>query len=210
MNCRVLALVGFALIAACGGSVTNADDAGRGEGGSADDAGRTGGGSADDAGRGGGGDGDEGGGDAAVRDADVSEAAPLVDVVDSAAPTCGVAGQACCGTSCNAGNVCVVIDRVSQCEACGEPGQPCCTTVPACAAVADGCFFSGSLQYCLNNSVGTPGQPGDRCSPTCADPTTTCVDNGMTSYCVACGGLGNPCCGTTCAASLQCTAGACQ
>lgn len=109
-------------------------------------------------------------------------------------PPCGLAGESCCGTSCNAGDVCVVIGGASQCEACGQPGQLCCTTMPACADPADGCRFSGSLEYCMNDSTGTLGQPGDTCTTTCVDPADTCVSNGMSAYCVACG-LGNPCSG---------------
>jgi hypothetical protein len=129
---------------------------------------------------------------------------------------CGTPGQPCCGTACNAGNTCVAIGGVSDCEACGQPGQPCCTTMPACADAADGCFFSGSLQYCLKSGPGMSGRPGDGCIPSpgsalvCVDSTHTCISNGMTSYCIACGGLGNPCCGTTCGTSLHCSAGTCQ
>lgn len=128
----------------------------------------------------------------------------------------GATGRPCSGTSCNAGSTCVAIGGVSQCEACGQPGQPCCTTMPACADAAYGCFFSGSLQYCMNNSTGMSGRPGDGCIPSpgsslvCVDPTYTCVDNGMTSHCIVCGGLGNPCCGTTCGTGLSCTSGTCQ
>ena len=155
-----------------------------------------------------------------VDAAEVGEAAPPIDAADvreatppavDATPPCGGAGQACCGTSCNAGQVCVALAGVSQCETCGQPGQPCCTTMPACADTADSCFVSGALHYCLNYQPGTLGQPGDGCTTTCVDPASTCVSNGMSAYCIACGGLGNPCCGgTTCGASLQCTAGTCQ
>ncbi len=207
---RVLVPVSMALMIACGGSVTAHDAGGGGDAPVVSEAGQ---GTGDAAGA------SEAGqeGDAAsVSDAGqgadaagVSDAGPLVDVVDSA-PACGAPGQACCGTSCNAGNTCVVIAMKSQCEACGQPGEPCCTTVPACANAADSCFFSGSLQYCMNYAPGTLGQPGDSCNTTCADPTDTCVGNGMSSYCIACGGLGNPCCGATCGTGLSCTASACQ
>jgi hypothetical protein len=140
-------------------------------------------------------------------DADINEAAPPTDAVDAG---CDAGGLPCCGTSCNAGNVCVAIGGVSQCQACGQPGQPCCATMPACADTADSCFYRGSLMYCMNNSPGTLGQAGDGCTTTCADPGDTCLSNGMSSYCIACGGLGNPCCGAACGPSLRCMAGTCQ
>ncbi len=68
----------------------------------------------------------------------------------------------------------------------------------------------------MNNGMGTLGQPGDACiaspgsSLVCVDSTDACLDNGMSAYCIACGGLGNPCCGTTCATGLHCTASTCQ
>jgi hypothetical protein len=133
-----------------------------------------------------------------------------VDSGSEAEASCGAAGQSCCGTSCNAGNACVAIGGASQCEACGQPGQLCCTTMPACQDAADSCFFRDALQYCMSGSPGTLGQPGDGCTTTCADPADTCVSNGMSSYCIVCGGLGNPCCGTTCGTSLHCAAGTCQ
>jgi hypothetical protein len=91
----------------------------------------------------------------------------------------------------------------------------CCTTVPACADAADGCFYGGLLEYCMNNGAGTPGQPGDTCIPSpgsalvCADSTHACIGNGMTSYCITCGGLGNPCCGGTCGTGVRCSGGTC-
>jgi len=198
MISRVLVTVAAALMAACGGSVTSAGDAG---GGGAD----TG---ADDASVNETGVNETGVNETGAAETGVNDAGPPVGVVDSA-PSCGSAGEGCCGTSCNAGNTCVVIDMMSACEACGQPGEPCCTTVPACASAEDGCF-GGPVPYCANNGAGTLGQPGDRCTTTCADPTDTCVDNGMTSYCLECGGLGNPCCGTTCGTGLQCAAGTCR
>ena len=133
-----------------------------------------------------------------------------VDSGSEAEASCGVAGQSCCGTSCNVGNTCVATAGASQCQACGQPGQLCCTTMPACAAAADSCFFRDALQYCMSGTPGTLGQPGDGCATTCADPADTCVSNGMSSYCIVCGGLGNPCCGTTCGTSLHCAGGTCQ
>jgi hypothetical protein len=144
----------------------------------------------------------------------VSSGGSGLDSGSGAGAACGAAGESCCGTSCNAGDVCVAIGGLSQCEVCGQPGQPCCTTVPACADAMGGCFGTGgaggSLEYCQSNGAGVLGQPGARCTTTCADPTYTCIFNGMTSYCIACGGLGNPCCGATCGAGLHCTAGTCQ
>lgn len=137
----------------------------------------------------------------------IRDATPQTDAVDSG---CGTPGTPCCGTSCNAGDVCVAIGGVAQCQACGEPGQPCCATMPACADTADSCFYQGSLMYCMNDSPGTLGQAGDGCTTTCADPGDTCLSNGMSSYCIACGGLGNPCCGTSCGPSLRCMAGTCR
>jgi len=128
----------------------------------------------------------------------------------SSSGRCGVAGEPCCGTSCNADSTCVVIGGASECEACGQPGQVCCTTMPACTEVTGGCFYHGSLQYCMSDSAAVVGQPGTGCSTTCTDANTTCMGNGMSSYCIACGGLGNPCCGMTCETSLQCSAGTCQ
>jgi hypothetical protein len=116
---------------------------------------------------------------------------------------CGAAGLPCCGTTCNGGNVCVALGGKSQCEPCGALSQPCCTTVPRCADSTAGCAYSGVLEYCLPISV-------NPCSGSCADPAQTCVSNGMTSFCVACGGLGNACCGSTCSSGLQCTGGKCQ
>jgi hypothetical protein len=169
----------------CGGSVVTADDAGHAS--DADDAEVA----------------------ATLRDADANETAPPVNLVDGAL-SCGVPGQPCCGTSCNVGNTCVVIDMKSQCEACGGPGQVCCTTMPACADPSDDCFYGGALQYCMNVGEGTLGQPGDQCAITCVDPSDTCFDYSMSSTCRVCGGLGNPCCGDTCGMGLQCTAGYCQ
>ncbi len=128
--------------------------------------------------------------------------------------TCGSSGAPCCGTACNAGNVCVAVGSRSQCQACGQPGQPCCGTTPACVNnnIDYGCAGRGELSYCalINNTGG--GQPGDTCTDACSgsDPSYACVSNGHTSLCVACGGLENPCCGTHCGVGLTCTTGFCQ
>ena len=125
---------------------------------------------------------------------------------------CGTAGEPCCGTSCNAGASCIAVGATSLCAACGQPGQVCCTTMPACAN-GDTCTVRGSLSYCINISSGTTGQPGDRCASTCVSPSNACYgppQDGPASTCVVCGGLANPCCGTTCGTGLSCTAGTCQ
>jgi hypothetical protein len=198
MNSSVLVTVAASLMAACGGSVTRAGDAGGGGAGTGPDDASVSETSVSDTGV----------TETGANETGVNDTGSPVEVVDSA-PSCGDAGQSCCGTSCNAGNTCVVIDMMSECEACGQPGQPCCTTVPACANAEDGCF-GGPVPHCANNGAGTLGQPGDRCTTSCADPTDTCVNNGMTSYCLECGGLGNPCCATTCRTGLQRAAGTCQ
>jgi hypothetical protein len=203
-------------LAGCGGglSSTAATDAGFDDAsGGAAISGSSGGGSASGGSNGGSGSGSSGSG---FGSSSSSSGGADAGSSGSSSGGTGATGQPCSGASCNAGDTCVAIGGVSQCEACGQPGQPCCTTMPACANAMDSCRFSGSLQYCLNNSSGTAGQPGDGCVPSpgsalvCVDSTHTCVSNGMTSYCIVCGGLGNPCCGTTCGTGLACTAGTCQ
>jgi len=125
----------------------------------------------------------------------------------------GATGEPCSGTSCSVGNTCVAIGGVSECQACGGPGQVCCTTMPTCAnAAEDWCapnVWKG-LGYCINNGASTTGQPGEPCATTCTAPTYACVSGVDPAYCLTCGGLGNPCCGTTCEAGLSCTSGTCQ
>jgi hypothetical protein len=194
MSSRFAMGLGFALVAACGGSVTAANDGGiAGAGGEGGAETATGDASiterADDA------SGDEGANETSSPGNVVDNAPPCggagqaccpgmlcgpgVSCVGGicSTPTCGASGQSCCGTSCNTANTCIVVDMISQCQACGQPGQPCCSTMPPCANAADGCF-GGSLQYCMNNGAGTLGQPGDQCTTTCADPADTCVRTG--------------------------------
>lgn len=113
---------------------------------------------------------------------------------------CGSPGAPCCGTTCNAGNICFAVGSVSQCQACGQPGQPCCTTEPACPG---GNTISGrGLCFC----TGGGGGPGGPCTSTCSDPGYTCWFN----VCVVCGDLGEPCCGSSCSSGLSCSGGSCQ
>ncbi len=126
---------------------------------------------------------------------------------------CGVSGKPCCGTDCNAGNICIAVGSVSTCSACGGPGQPSCGTMPACADEPDFPTLLGSLEYCVNNEAGTTGQPGEKCTTTCVDATDACYGppgNGSNSFCVVCGGLDGPCCGATCETGLRCMSGTCQ
>ena len=127
---------------------------------------------------------------------------------------CGSTGQPCCGTACNAGISCIAVGAASECEACGQPGQPCCTTQPSCINAGDGygCWPNvwHGLDYCLNTNASTTGQPGEPCTTTCVDPTYACASAVDSPNCLACGGLAEPCCGTTCGAGLSCTAGTCQ
>jgi hypothetical protein len=108
---------------------------------------------------------------------------------------CGNPGTPCCGTTCNAGNVCFAVGSLSQCQACGQPGQPCCTTEPACPG--GGSTVSGQgLCFCSGGS----------CTFTCSDPSHTCWFN----VCVVCGDVGEPCCGSTCSSGLSCGGGSCR
>jgi hypothetical protein len=115
---------------------------------------------------------------------------------------CGNPGAPCCGTTCNAGNICFAIGSVSQCQACGQPGQPCCTTEPACGATGNAISGDG-LCWCTG---GGAGEPGGSCTSTCSDPGYAC----WFGACVECGDLAEPCCGSTCSSSLSCSAGSCQ
>ncbi len=115
---------------------------------------------------------------------------------------CGNPGAPCCGTTCNAGNICFAIGSVSQCQACGQPGQPCCATEPACEGGGDTISGHG-LCWCTG---GGAGGPGGSCTSTCSDPGYAC----WFGACVECGDLAEPCCGSTCSSGLSCSGGSCQ
>lgn len=106
---------------------------------------------------------------------------------------CGAEGQACCSRRCQAGLACDAVDGGAlRCVRCGGVSQLCCQIGgPACNPG----LVCGSVGRCTGVSVTTCGGLGQSCcSGGICNMGLAC--SGYPGTCVACGGRGQPYCGS--------------
>ncbi len=123
-----------------------------------------------------------------------------IDTPDAAgidgASNCGASGQACCpGSTCSNGGCCVAVgggdlECVAQGDSCGSRVGGVCTA-GGCASEGGICGTAGG-ECCLRSSgIGSGG------TSFCGAGNLTCARADGSTTCMACGGLGEPCCGIT-------------
>lgn len=153
---------------------------------------------------------------------DVGAACVSANACRTGLTTCD-AGEARCeenasvarGTSCGSGSAC---DGSGGCGACGGVGQPCCGSMCTGTALCDG-VTATCVAEC---TAGMACASADGCrtgTRTCASGAATCTYDTQVARttscgpgrvcdgagaCAACGGAGQPCCGTACGDGLAC------
>ena len=121
---------------------------------------------------------------------------------DSGSTTCGGGGQACCGTTCGAGQSCVDWGGGStSCAACGGNGQACCGTM-CNSGLTCRSFYNNVVHACSDGSgpdCGGPGQPCCFSFMPCSAGACVGTPGGAHICRTDCGSSGQPCCpGGTC------------